>query len=63
MAKTYGEARRAEHSITGKRWCSHCQLSRAVEGGQWKSSSNGVYRRWRCAECTQRAKERANRID
>jgi hypothetical protein len=58
MAETYQKARAAEQSITGKRWCSHCQSTRAVEGGQWKVSSNGLHKRWRCQECSQRAKER-----
>ena len=58
MAETYKRAREAESSITGKRWCSHCQSSRTATGGSWKVSSSGLHKRWRCEECTGRAKER-----
>ena len=48
----------AMHSLTGKRWCSHCQTSKKVEGGIWKSVANGTRRRWKCVECYQRALDR-----
>jgi transposase-like protein len=48
----------AMHSITGKRWCSHCQLSKKVEGGTWKSVASGTRRRWKCVDCVERARQR-----
>lgn len=49
----------AEHTITGKRWCGHCQLSRTVDGGKWIVSNNGRNRRWKCQSCCDQAKARA----
>jgi hypothetical protein len=45
--------------LTGRRFCSHCQGQRVTEGGKWKVSPNGMNRRWKCAACVERAKERA----
>ena len=45
--------------LTGRRWCSHCQGQRPEQGGKWKVSANGMNKRWKCAACVERAKERA----
>jgi hypothetical protein len=45
--------------LTGRRFCSHCQGQRVTEGGKWKVSPNGMNRRWKCAACVERAKQRA----
>ena len=55
----YLKARQAEHSITGKRWCSQCQMSREAIGGNWKESDGGKRRRWECATCQQNRAKRA----
>ena len=56
---TYAKAVKAASIVTGTRFCSHCWMTQKTEGGQWKVSSNGRTRRWRCAECVQRAQNRA----
>lgn len=61
--KILEQAKKSEHSILGTRWCGHCQSSRKVGGGTWIISNGGRNKRWKCAECTQRAKDRANRVD
>lgn len=47
----YLKARQAEHTITGKRWCSQCQMSKTTEGGNYKESDGGKRRRWECMSC------------
>lgn len=54
----YELARKAEHSITGRRWCGQCQQNRPIPGGVWKSLSGGKRRRWMCLSCAQRQIER-----
>lgn len=41
----YALARQAEHSITGKRWCSQCQMSKETGGGNYKEFNGGKSRR------------------
>jgi hypothetical protein len=48
--------------ITGQRFCTSCQLRQAVERGTWINSANGLRRRWKCAGCIQRQKERLQTI-
>lgn len=55
----YKRAVKAMETISGTRHCSHCWMTKTIGGGQWKVSANGLSRRWRCAECTQRAQNRA----
>ena len=55
----YKKMRIAEHSITGKRWCSQCQMSKVAIGGEWKEFSKGNRRRWECANCTANREKRA----
>jgi len=63
MTNTLEQVRKSEHSILGTRWCGHCQSTRKVGGGQWIVRNDGRHRRWKCADCVQRAKERANKTD
>jgi hypothetical protein len=42
--------RKAEE-ITGRQWCSHCQMTRPKEGGEWKILEGGKRRRWKCQSC------------
>lgn len=53
--------RKAEE-ITGRQWCSHCQMTRPKEGGEWKILEGGKRRRWKCQSCVTAQKERAARI-
>lgn len=48
----YLQARQAEHTITGKRWCSQCQTSKETVGGNYKESDGGRRRRWECMSCS-----------
>lgn len=54
----YAKAREAELSMTGKRWCSQCQMTKVVEGGSWKINKNKRNRRWECGDCSERRKKR-----
>ena len=38
--------------VTGKLFCTHCQVHQDRNGGSWKLTNNGRNRRWRCAKCT-----------
>lgn len=58
-SETYKKAVKADREITGTMFCTHCQLRRSQEGGQWKLVNAGKNRRWKCAECVARAKARA----
>lgn len=54
----YKQAREAEHTITGKRWCSQCQRSRETGGGNWKEFDGGKRRRWECMSCKENRAKR-----
>lgn len=55
----YAKAREAEHSMTGKRFCSQCQMMKAVDGkGNWKQTNGGKNKRWECGDCDERRKKR-----
>lgn len=55
----YAKARAAEHSITGKRWCSQCQMGKQVDGrGNWKTGKGNKTRRWECGDCADRRAKR-----
>jgi hypothetical protein len=47
-------------SINGTRFCSSCFTTRYVAGGVYVITKRGLGRRWKCAECVARAKERAD---
>lgn len=57
----YVKAIQAEMSITGRRWCSNCQLGQKAEDGEWIVSANGRQRRWICQACLIRKKNREKR--
>lgn len=56
--ETYWRVAEAEKNITGRNFCQQCQSRQVIKGGQWKPTDNGMRRRWWCAGCLQRAKER-----
>jgi molybdenum cofactor biosynthesis enzyme MoaA len=49
---------RGAELIPSKRWCSQCNSIRVTLDGEWILIENGKRRRWRCADCTNRMKER-----
>ena len=51
-----------DYSLNGTRFCSSCIMTKHVIGGMYVLVRNGKARRWKCAECRQRAKERNDRI-
>ena len=61
--KTSAKAHQLAVLLTGRRFCSHCQLERQAEGGLWRSKPGGGSRRWKCGHCLQAAKERAHKTD
>jgi hypothetical protein len=44
--------------VTGKMFCSNCQMTRAKEGGIWKVTADRMRRRWTCAGCVENYKNR-----
>lgn len=44
--------------ITGRQWCSHCQMTRPKDGGIWKTIDGGKRRRWKCLQCVEAHKKR-----
>lgn len=55
-------ATKAAEKITGKRFCNNCRIYQQIDGGFWIASANGMRRRWKCAGCICRAKERLQTI-
>lgn len=41
-----------------KRWCAQCSMPKLFSGGEWIHSLDGRHRRWNCADCLIRIKER-----
>lgn len=57
--ETYRQVIKADRTISGQMFCSHCQARRPSAGGIWKIVNNGKNRRWKCSDCVARAKARA----
>jgi hypothetical protein len=53
---------RALETATGKRFCNNCRMYQSIVDGLWVPTANGLNRRWKCAGCIQRAKERLQTI-
>lgn len=52
------QAVKAEEAILGTRWCSNCQNSQPLKGGEWKVLGDGMRRRWKCGTCVKSFKAR-----
>ena len=50
-----------DHSLNGTRFCSSCMWTQAIAGGVYILTQKGRGRRWKCAECLEREKERNRR--
>jgi len=45
-------------SVPGSRWCSSCQTSPPIEGGEYVPFNSGRNRRWVCQNCKEKRNER-----
>jgi len=52
----------ALQNITGQRFCNNCRLYQNTDNGIWVPTANGLRRRWKCAGCIQRAKDRLQTV-
>lgn len=55
---TYTKAVIADSSITGKRFCSNCQMGKDYRNGAWIISANKRQKRWMCKQCYEKKLER-----
>jgi len=54
--KARAEMTRVTEKVTGKKYCTSCQLERSPEGGHTRRTRIGT--RWQCASCAARARAR-----
>ena len=54
----YTKAVKADSSITGKRFCSNCQMGKDYRNGVFIVSKNKRQKRWMCADCYNKKLER-----
>ncbi len=57
----YTKAVKADSSITGKRFCTNCQMGKDYRNGAWLISANKRQRRWMCKECYERKQQRESK--
>lgn len=50
----------ASTKLTGKRFCSNCNQTQQIIGGNWKTSNN--VRRWKCRNCVAGAKANEKKL-
>jgi len=57
----YTKAVKADSSITGKRFCSNCQMGKDYRNGAWIISANKRQKRWMCQDCYKKKQERESK--